>query len=123
MDDDPADAESCEFCGFALWTMLSGDVPPMDDAADGKAGAPTLRQYRTNFVRFGHVWQPDEPMRAGDWRATEAEPAYRELVRQAMAEWDAWLEHPDPDNTPEEVWRRWKRWEAAQRRKEGKNDE
>jgi hypothetical protein len=115
MDDDTAEVQSCEFCGFALWRLLSGDVPPRDNPCDDKTWDSSLRQLRANFLRWGHSWRPDEPIRISSTRAIEAQPAYRQLVREAMAEWDAWLENPDPAHTPEEVWRRWKRWENEQR--------
>ncbi|MCX8086942.1 MAG: hypothetical protein N3C63_08600 [Rhodocyclaceae bacterium] len=98
MDDDWMEAEYCEFCGFALYKYV------------GNGHLPGIRQYRKNFLRWGDVLPPGFPRRKlGRWRKVMLTKAYRQLAREAMIEWDAWLKHPDPDHKPEEVWRRWNR--------------
>lgn len=94
----------------------------MDAAVDDEAQRPTLRQLRANFLLWGHVGPSDEPIPPHSSRAITAQPAYRRLVSEAMAEWDAWLENPNPDDTPEEVWRRWNHWQDEQRKKGGHDD-
>lgn len=119
MDDDWIEIEYCEFCGFTLFEYDGNEPLPDPGAAEGgprRRLRRTLRECRKNFLRWGDVLHPGFPRRKlGRWRKVMLTKAYRQLAQEAMAEWDAWLENPDPAHTPEEVWRRWKRWEDEQR--------
>lgn len=127
MDDDVDDVQSCDICGYeALWRLTHGHTPALDATVDedGDPISPTLRKRRGFFLDHGDAWPADWdddgdlPLSVSGLR----HPEYQRLARECRAEWDAWLENPDPAHTPEEVWRRWKRWEDEQRRKGGLDD-
>lgn len=127
MDDDLDDVQSCDICGYEdLWQSTHGRLPALDATLDqhGEPITPTLRERRAFFLDHGDAWpaelgdEEELPLSVSDLR----HPERRRLARQAMAEWDAWLEHPDPRHTPEEVWRRWNRWKGEQRREGGHDD-
>ncbi len=118
MDDHWAEVEYCEFCGFTLY-KYDGNSPLSDletqEDGSGNRLRRTLRQYRENFLRWGDVLPPGFPRRKlGRWRKVMLTRTYRRLACEAMVEWDAWLENPDPAHTPEEVWRRWNRWRGIE---------
>lgn len=77
-----------------------------------------LSRTRGDALRADRAAEPDDDYGI----AHDRHPVRQRLAREAMAmaEWDAWLGHPD--DTPEEVWRRWNRWQNEQRRKGGHDD-
>ena len=123
MDDDVDDVSTCDICGYpTLWEQTHGKVPALDATVDeeGEPISPTLRERRAYFLDHGDAWPADHAFGPDDdaWGPSLRDPVQQRLARACMAEWDAWLEHPDPQNTPEEVWRRWIRLEEQNRRPE-----
>lgn len=121
MDDDVDDVQSCDICGYPdLWQLTHGRLPALDATVDdeGDPISPTLRERRGFFLDHGDAWPADQAAGPDDdyGIAHYRNPVRQRLAREAMAEWDAWLENPDSDDTPEEVWQRWKRREDEQRR-------
>lgn len=120
MDDDVDDVQSCDICGYEdLWQLTFGRLPALDATQDecGDPISPTLRERRGFFLDHGDAWPADhrETPDEAVWVGRLRHPERQRMTRETMAEWDAWLENPDPAHTPEEVWRRWKRWEDEQR--------
>lgn len=127
MDDDVDDVQSCDICGYEeLWRLIYRYTPALDASVDdeGDPISPTLRERRGFFIDHGDAWPTDylgtldEDVGVAHFR----HPERQRMTRETEAEWDAWLAHPDPDHTPEEVWRRWNRWKDEQRKRGGRDD-
>lgn len=124
MDDDVDEVQSCDICGYPdLWQLTHGRPPALDAAVDeeGDPISPTLRERRAFFLAHGDAWPTEQA--AGpdddDGIAHFRHPERQRMTREAIAEWDAWLQNPESDHRPEEVWRRWNRWQTEQRSKGG----
>lgn len=127
MDDDVDDVIACDICDYAsLWRLTHGETPALDACVDedGEPIKATLREQRARFLDHGDVWPADEPLMEDGREHAEfvmrrRRAEYRRLIAETLAEWDAWLDHPDMNNVPEEVWRRWNRLEQDRINHEG----
>ncbi|MCX7662667.1 MAG: YheV family putative metal-binding protein [Tepidimonas fonticaldi] len=109
-DDDWVEVQDCVVCGFrldeAVDTLAAEDLTETDE---GQWLTPRINEARERFRRTTWSGPEDEDLDPESDRAQMRDPRYRALVRDSMAEWDAWLERPDPKRLPLEMWRRWNR--------------
>lgn len=109
-DDVWIEVQDCDVCGFgldeAVNSLLAEDLTETDD---GQWLTPRLNEARERFRRTTWSGPEDEDVDPESYRARMRDPRYRVLVRAYMAEWDAWLNEPDPERKPLEMWRRWNR--------------
>lgn len=118
MEEDDLEANVCGFCRWPVWRIVDRLPPSLDAETDeeGDPASPTLRQCRQNFLDHLDADPPEGREDDEDWnRDYWRSPRRQAFTRQAMAEWDAWLEHPDPERTPEPVWVRMSRWQEENR--------
>jgi hypothetical protein len=112
--DEEDEPSPCDICGLEHpWRFVDRAAPSLDTAVDeaGNLLSPTLRQRRVWFAQHGDAWPPDHAGAPDDPVPVSAlrNPEHQSLVRECMAEWDAWLEQPDLHKQPEPVWQRWVR--------------
>lgn len=109
-DDDWVEVQDCDVCGFrldeAVDTSLAEDLTETDE---GQWLTPRINEARERFRRTTWSGPEDEDLDPASYRAQMRDPRYRALVRDYMAEWDAWLVRPAPKRLPLEMWRRWNR--------------
>ncbi len=113
MEEEDLEVNVCDICRWPIWSIVDRLPPPLDAEADeeGDPISPTLRQCRQNFLDHLDADPPEGREDDEDWnRDYWRSPQRLAFVRQAMAEWDAWLQNPDLKHTPEPVWMRMNRW-------------
>lgn len=109
-DDVEDEVQDCEVCGFELYEAIDcGYAEDRTETRDGQWLTPRINEARERFRRTTWSGPEDEDLDPESYRAQMRDPRYRALVRDYMAEWDAWLQHPDPKRPPLEMWRRWNR--------------
>lgn len=109
MDDDPADIYACDICDWPVWILLCDRDFPETDALE-------ILKARTLFLQHGdcHAQEPKSAQEADVLRHLRA-PQRMAMAKMVMAEWDAWLQNPDFNHTPEPVWVRMSRWQEENR--------
>jgi hypothetical protein len=118
--DEEDEPSPCDICGLEHPLRFVDRAAPSLDTAVDEAGnllSPTLRQRRVWFAQHGDAWPPDHAGTPDDPVPVSAlrNPEHQSLVRECMAEWDAWLEQPDLHKQPVPVWQRWNRLQEGRR--------
>ena len=109
-DDVEDEVQNCEVCGFELHEAIDcRRAEDRTESDDGQWLTPRINEARERFRRTTWSGPEDEDLDPESNRAQMRDPRYRALVRDYMAEWDAWLVHPAPKRLPLEMWRRWSR--------------
>jgi hypothetical protein len=112
LDDDPAEIQSCELCGWPVWKILYNPPPGLDDPGDERL--LSLRECRKNFQSHGDIWPLNSPH---EEVAHFLSPRSTQARQACLDDWNHWLADParSADTLPDPVWLREQRMERAEK--------